>query len=71
MATTANPIRPGPAVRLKKHPVKLTALLYLRAALAEEKYEECADMINVAREFGATAVEIQYLLEDPRRTPNG
>ena len=52
-----------------KHPVKLTALLYLKDALRQEKYEICSGIIAVAKEFGATASEIQRLLEDPRRTP--
>ena len=52
-----------------KHPVKLTALLYLKDALRQEKYEICSDIIAVAKEFGATAAEVQRLLEDPRRNP--
>lgn len=50
-------------------PVKLTALLYLQEALREERYEDCAPMIAVAREFGASEAEIRNLLEDSRRTP--
>lgn len=53
----------------KSHPVKLTALLYLKQALFDEQYELCADLIDVAREFGAGEFEIQHLLEDPRRNP--
>ena len=52
-----------------KHPVKLTALLYLKEALAVENYEACAGIIQVAREFGAGDFEVQDLLEDPRRAP--
>ena len=52
-----------------KHPVKLTALLYLKDALRQERYESCADIIAVAKEFGATASEVQRLLEDRRRSP--
>ena len=51
------------------HPVKLTALLYLKQALLKEQYELCSDLIAIAREFGAKEVEIQNLLEDPRRNP--
>ena len=54
---------------LRRHPVKLTALLYLREALLEERYEDCAFAIAVAHEFGAQPIEIYYLLEDPRRRP--
>ena len=52
-----------------KHPVKLTALLYLKEALAREQYERCAEIIAFAKEFGAAAFEIEDLLEDPRRSP--
>jgi hypothetical protein len=56
--------------RVARDPVKLTALLYLREALLEQRYEECRAFIEVAEEFGAQDFEIQYLLEDPRRIPN-
>lgn len=52
-----------------RHPVKLTALLYLREALRDQQYEICAEVISMAKEFGATPAEIQRLLEDPRRSP--
>ena len=55
--------------RVRKNAVKLTALLYFREALVEERYEECAGFIEVAREFGAQEFEIQNILEDPRRVP--
>ena len=55
--------------RVVRHPVKLTALLALKEALLEEKYEECSEIIAIAREFGARDFEIYYLLEDPRRRP--
>ncbi|MBI2167669.1 MAG: hypothetical protein HYU34_05465 [Candidatus Omnitrophica bacterium] len=51
------------------HPVKFSALLALREALIQEKYEECAEIIAIAKEFGARDREIYYLLEDPRRRP--
>lgn len=52
-----------------QHPVKLTALLYLKEALLRERYEECPGFIAVAKEFGAVDFEVQDLLEDPRRRP--
>ncbi len=55
--------------KTSQHPVKLTALTYLREALLEEVYEECASAILIAKEFGAEDFEIQSLLEDPRRKP--
>ena len=57
-------------VRLSRHPVKLTALLYLREALLREKYELCSEVIATAKEFGALPFEVQDLLEDPRRSPS-
>ena len=51
------------------HPLKLTALLYLKEALWKERYEICAEIVATAKEFGARAFEVQDLLEDPRRTP--
>lgn len=55
--------------RTSHHPVKLTALTYLREALLEERFEECALAIRIAKEFGAQDFEIQNLVEDPRRKP--
>ena len=54
---------------VKRHPVRLTALLSLKEALRMERYEECREMIAIAKEFGASDWEIYYLLEDRRRTP--
>ena len=51
------------------NPLRLTALLYLKDALLTERYEECAEIIAWAQEFGALDNEIRYLLEDPRREP--
>jgi len=65
-------VKPIPRVgffAVNKDPVKLTALLYLREALLREQYEECAEFIATAKEFGANEFEIQNLLEDPRRMP--
>ena len=46
------------------HPLKLTALLYLKDALLRERYEDCGDMIDIAREFGADKVDIGRTLSD-------
>ena len=65
---TKNNKRAAPGFfRVKKDPVKLTALLYLREALLKENYEDCAEFIATAREFGAQTFEIQNILEDPKR----
>jgi hypothetical protein len=53
-----------------RDPVKLTALIYLREALISERYENCAEFIGIAKEFGALDEEIRILLEDPRRHPS-
>ena len=66
---TRNAVQTKEFRRYSKNPVKLTALLYLREALLEERYEECAEFIQVAQEFGAEGFEIRDLLEDPRRLP--
>jgi len=55
--------------RVLRHPLRLTALLSLKEALLQEKYEECPEIIALAKEFGARDFEIYYLLEDPRRRP--
>lgn len=54
---------------VRRHPVRLTALHALKEALLQEKYEECREIIAIAKEFGAKDLEIYYLLEDPRRQP--
>ena len=60
----------GPTLlRVKKDPVKLTALLYFREALIRQRYEECPLFVFIAREFGAQEREIEELLEDARRMP--
>ena len=61
--------RPPTVLRVKRHPVKLTALLYLKEALQGQRYEECAEFIATAKDFGAVDREIEELLEDARRTP--
>ena len=55
--------------KFTQHPVRLSALWALREALLQEKYEECREIIAIAKEFGASGSEIYYLLEDPRRRP--
>lgn len=57
--------------RLEIDPVALTALYYLKEALLEERYEDCAAIIRLALEFGAGPARVGYLLEDPRRPVQG
>ncbi len=66
--TIGNPER-HKRVLSSRHPVKLTALLYLKEVLLREKYEACEEIISLAKEFGAESYEVQDLLEDPRRRP--
>ena len=67
----ANARPPTPLlVVVKRDPVKLTALLYLKESLLTQRYEESAQFIQVAKEFGAVDWEVEELLEDPRRTPH-
>ena len=61
--------RPPTLLKVRKDPVKLTALLYLKEALLKERYEQCPTFIAVAKEFGAQEREIEELLEDTRRIP--
>ena len=58
----------GARRRAVLNPVALTALVYLREALLEERYEDCPQILQVAREFNVPEVRILWLLEDPRRT---
>ena len=67
MKTAENLVRAGGISFIKRDPVKFTALLYLREALLKERYEDCADIIAIAEEFGAGEFEIRNILEDPRR----
>lgn len=69
MSPVEEKARPPTLVRVQRHPVKLTALLYLREALRGERYESCPQFIAVAKEFGANQREVDELLEDPRRMP--
>ena len=69
MQTVHENARAPTLLRVKKDPVKLTALLYLREALRAQRYEECPLFAAIAKEFGAQEREIEELLEDARRMP--
>ena len=60
----------GKRTRKPGHPLKVTALWYLKEALVREQYEKCAEIVALAKEFGAADFEINLLLEDPRRSPS-
>lgn len=42
--------------------LKVTALLYLKEALYKEKYEECPELIAVAKRYGVEQTEIQKVI---------
>lgn len=44
-------------------PLRLTALTYLAEARIKENYEQMADIVQYAKEFGASAREIKTVLE--------
>ncbi|MBN1586709.1 MAG: hypothetical protein JW937_04690 [Candidatus Omnitrophica bacterium] len=67
--TLQNKHQNTPVRYVKKNPLKLTALLYLREALLWEEYEQCPELIGLACELGAQDFEVRDLLEDPRRRP--
>lgn len=42
--------------------LKVTALLYLKEALIKEEYEDCSNLIQNAKDFGAEDKEISELI---------
>ena len=46
------------------HILKATALLYLKEALVKEEYEDCQELIQNAKDFGAETKEISGLLTE-------
>ena len=42
--------------------LKLTTLLYLKDALEGERYENCAELIQTAKEFGAEQDDISQVI---------
>lgn len=47
--------------------LQVTALAYLQDALANERYEECTDLIRAAKEYGATLTEIRTIVAEAAR----
>ena len=45
-----------------EHPVKVTALEYLKEALQKERYEDCWGIVEVAKDFGAENAEIWTII---------
>lgn len=44
--------------------LRVTALAYLEDALANERYEECAELIRAAKEYGATIGEVRTIVAE-------
>ncbi len=53
--------------------LKETALLYFNDALLKQTYEECAELLSLARKFGASQDEINEVIKDylEGRKPRG
>lgn len=47
--------------------LKVTALDYLKDALVNEEYEQCSELIRLAKEFKASADEVRAVLFDYTR----
>ena len=42
--------------------LKVTTLLYLKEALEQERYENCAELIQTAKKFGANTSDISQVI---------
>jgi len=49
-------------VNSRENMLKVTALLYLKEALYKERYEECPQLIEVAKRYGVEQDEIQKVI---------
>ena len=47
--------------------LKVTALIYLKEALQNEKYEECTELTKIAKRFGARTSEIKGVITESNR----
>ena len=46
------------------HLLKITSLTYLKEALRDEAYEQCAQIINAAKEFAVDPDEVKKLIQE-------
>ncbi len=51
--------------------LRVTALQYLKEALAQEHYEDCAELVRAAKEFGAQPNHIRGILTGHGRRVTG
>lgn len=42
--------------------LKVTALLYLKEALYKQKFEQCAELVQAAKRYGATTEEVHKVI---------
>ena len=47
--------------------LKATSLLYFKEALLNEEYEDCEELIRIAKRFGATQSEISGVVAECNR----
>lgn len=47
--------------------LKATSLLYFREALFNEKYEDCGELIRIAKRFGARQSDIRRVIAQSNR----
>ena len=60
---TANPnTQTNHSFKSLEHPIKATALRYIREMILVERYEDLPEMLAIAREFGASEWEIRIAL---------
>ncbi len=62
MITANRTIEKNRASQSIEHPVKTTALQNIREMVETERYEELAEVLAIAREFGASEWEIRIAL---------
>jgi len=51
--------------------LKVTTLLYFKEALLRERYEDCAELIRIAKGFGAEQSEISGVIAESNRGMKG
>ena len=47
--------------------LKVTSLIYLAEALFNEKYEDCGELIKIAKRFGARKGDIRRVITESNR----
>jgi hypothetical protein len=44
--------------------LKATSLIYLRDALVKEQYEQCPELVKIAKDFGASLTEVRTVIAE-------